>query len=118
MAKGKGQATISFFRAGLLAGFVFIFVAGALSSSLFKDLPPLENFGESMIKQSTKIYDRTGKILLYEIHGEERRTKIPFSEIPDIVKKATLAAEDINFYSHPAYDLRGIFRGVVLNPSL
>jgi len=78
-------------------------------------LPDPANFEQTLITQSTKIYDRTGKVLLFEVHGEERRTVIPFEDIPDTVKKATLAAEDINFYSHPAYDIKAIGRAVFHN---
>lgn len=104
-----------FFRAGLLSGFLFLFLAGSALALIFKDLPDPSSFDARVIKQSTKIYDRTGKVLLYEIHGEERRTVIPFEGIPAVVKWATLAAEDADFYSHPAYDLRAIARATLHN---
>src|SRR3989344_6250531 len=50
---------------------------------IIKDLPSTEALGSRQIFESTKIYDRTGEVLLYEIHGEEKRTIIPFEEIPD-----------------------------------
>lgn len=98
-----GAAIIALaFSASALAAFAFI----------YNDLPRPEEFQNRKINQSAKIYDRTGKILLYEIHGEEKRTLIPFEEIPDYVKKATLAAEDKDFYSHPAFDWKAIIRAV------
>jgi penicillin-binding protein 1A len=51
-----------------------------------KDLPRPEIFVEREIPQSTKIYDRTGKVLLYEIYGEEKRTYVPLSQIPKHLK--------------------------------
>jgi hypothetical protein len=36
--------------------------------------------------QSTKIYDRSGEHLLYDIHGDEKRTIVPFNQIPDTVE--------------------------------
>ena len=82
---------------------------------LIKDLPDPTNFSFASVNQSTKIYDRTGKIILYEFHGEEKRTVVPFEEIPDSLKKATLAAEDSEFYNHPAFDIKAIFRAIYYN---
>jgi len=79
-------------------------------SSLLKDLPVLSQISDNQLAQSTKIYDRTGEVLLYEIHGREKRTVIPFEEIPDYAKQATIAIEDRSFYTHPAFDWRGITR--------
>lgn len=62
------------------------------------------------INESTKIYDRTGDILLYDIHGEEKRTIIPWEQVPETVKKATLISEDADFYEHRGVDFRGILR--------
>lgn len=87
-----------------------IYVALAL-----KQLPSPEQFGLRQVNQSTKLYDRTGNVLLYEIHGEERRTVVPFEEIPGHVKSATLAAENADFYSSPAFDLRAILRAFITN---
>ena len=84
-------------------------------SSLLKDLPVLKQTSNQQLAQSTKIYDRTGKTLLYEIHAEENRTVIPFDEIPDYAKKATIAIEDRDFYSHSAFDWRAIVRATFNN---
>ncbi|GAH59414.1 unnamed protein product, partial [marine sediment metagenome] len=80
-----------------------------------KDLPNPEQITERRIIESTKIYDRTGKILLYDVHGEEKRTVIPFEEIPQQVKDATLVIEDDNFYHHFGLDWKGILRAAWAN---
>ncbi len=92
-------------------------VAGSLVmvALVLNNLPSPEQFETRKIAQSTKIYDRTGKVLLYEIHGEEKRTTIPFSEIPSYVKEATISIEDKNFYTNPGFDWRGIARSVLKN---
>ncbi len=77
-----------------------------------QQLPSPDQFSSKQISQSTKIYDRTGTVLLYEIHGEEKRTIIPLSDIPNSLQQATLAAEDSNFYTRPAFDWTGIARAV------
>ena len=80
-----------------------------------KDLPNPKQIVERRIVESTKIYDRTGKILLYDVHGEERRTVIPFEEIPQYVKDATIIAEDDQFYHHFGLDFKGIIRAFLAN---
>lgn len=80
-----------------------------------QSLPSPDEFHKREVSQSTKLYDRTGEHLLYEIHGAEKRTVIPFTEIPTHVKQATLAAEDAEFYTQPAFDWRGIVRAFIAN---
>lgn len=95
---------------------VLFSIAGVWSAySLIKYLPNPERITERDVVESTKIYDRTGKVLLYEIHGEEKRTVVSFGRIPDVVKKNTLAAEDINFYRHHGLDFKGVLRALIKN---
>jgi 1A family penicillin-binding protein len=93
---------------GLLGG-LFI-VVSALST-----LPSLNLIQNREVSQSTKIFDRTGTKLLYEIYGEEKRTVIPFEEIPAHVKQATLAIEDANFYEHSALEFGALVRALWVN---
>ncbi|MFH1966295.1 MAG: PBP1A family penicillin-binding protein [Patescibacteria group bacterium] len=80
-----------------------------------KDLPDPTKIDERQVIESTKIYDRTGQIILYDIHGEEKRTIIPFEEMTQFVKDATVVAEDDNFYHHLGMDWRGIIRALIAN---
>lgn len=98
-----------------LFGALSLFAGGIALAFIIRTLPDPAAFQSRGISQSTKIYDRTADILLYEIHGEERRTVIPFEEIPESVKRATLAAEDAGFYSHHAFDIRAILRALFHN---
>ena len=92
--------------------FVLLFVFFSLSLFVYyaKDLPRPEKFTERQLVQSTKIYDRTGDTLLYEVYGEEKRTWVSLEVIPDYLKKAVIATEDVNFYHHFGVDLKGIIR--------
>ena len=96
----------------VLMGVGFLSFAG-LAFYYAKDLPNPGKINKRVVAESTKIYDRTGEHLLYEIHGEERRTIIPFSDIPDSMKFATIALEDQKFYSHYGIDFKSIMRSVV-----
>ena len=79
-----------------------------------KDLPSPEELTTREIDVSTKIYDRNG-ILLYKIFEDQNRTIVPLENIPLQVRLATLAIEDAEFYSHPGFSLKGIFRAAVKN---
>lgn len=93
----------------------FLFLGTIVFIVIARDLPRPEKFTEKQFIQSTKIYDRTGEILLYEIYGEEKRTIIPLSEISDHLKNAVIATEDSGFYNHFGIDLKGILRSVLIN---
>jgi len=82
---------------------------------LSKDLPNPNQLINREIAQSTKIYDRTGETILYEIHGEEKRTLISLDTIPDYVEQATIAIEDKNFYKHSGFSFFAILRTAITN---
>src|SRR4030042_3886466 len=100
----------------LFSGFLFLVITFLAIFIIYaKDLPRPEKFTEKQSIQSTKIYDRTGTIVLYEIYGEEKRTIVPLDQISDYLEKAVIATEDKNFYSHFEIDLEGIARSVLIN---
>ena len=100
----------------IIALAVAVFFTGtAYAVVIFRSIPDVTLLSRNRVAESTKIYDRTGKILLYELYGEERRTVIPSEKIPDIVRKATLAAEDRTFYAHAAVDWKSIARALLAN---
>ncbi len=81
---------------------VFLYYAG--------QVPDPSSISARRVSESTKILDRTGENILYDIHGEEKRTIIPWDQMPDTIKKATLISEDAEFYSHQGIDFKGILR--------
>lgn len=91
-------------------------VAGVAVLAWFsRDLPNPDKLLERQIAQSTKIYDRSGEHVLYEIYSDKKRTMIELSDIPEHVKQATLVAEDRAFYEHHGFDLKGILRSIWRN---
>ena len=92
----------------LLSGFLLIWV------STFQ-IPSLDTLEERKISQSTKIYDSTGKILLYDIFQTKRRTIIPFNQISQNIKDATLSIEDKEFYTHHGFKPTAIIRAFFQN---
>lgn len=78
-------------------------------------IPDFSSFGDRKIVNSTKIYDRTGEILLYDIHEDVRRTNIAFEDMGTNIKNATVAIEDSEFYNHQGIRVKSIVRAVVYN---
>ena len=93
--------------------------AGILLSGLFilwistLKMPDFKSFTERKIQSSTKIYDRTGEILLYDVHQDIKRTIIPYEEMGDNIKMATIAIEDSEFFNHKGIRISSIIRGTV-----
>ncbi len=103
------DALIVIFVGGLIViGGLFLWI-----SSL--DIPDMSAFEQRRVVQSTKIYDRTGEVLLYDLHQDIRRTVVPFEDISYNIKNATVAIEDDQFYSHFGVDIMAIFRAAIIN---
>ncbi len=100
----------------LLGLSVSLFGAGtvALWVSSWK-LPDLSEFNTRKVSESTKIYDRTGTVVLYDLHKGAQRTVVPYSEISLNVKNATVAIEDSEFWQHNGIRVTAIFRAVLTN---
>lgn len=88
-------------KVALLMIIVGVFATGTffLWISTFT-LPDLSSFGTRKISQSTKIYDRTGTVLLYDLNRGIKRTTVPDGEISRNIKNAAVAIEDSEFYEH------------------
>lgn len=99
----------------LLGAFLFLFLGGFILWIGTLEIPSLESFNNRQIIESTKIYDKTGEILLYDVNQNIQRTVIPFDEISQYVKNATIAIEDKEFYSHNGIKPRSILRAVFAN---
>jgi len=78
-------------------------------------IPDFRSFEDRKITNSTKIYDRTGEILLYDIHNDVKRTDIAFADMGSNIKNATIAVEDANFYNHGGIQIKSIVRAVLSN---
>lgn len=99
---------------GIAIGAIFLF---SYLIYLRITLPDPETIASRQVKESTRIYDRTGTVVLYDIYKEEQRTIIPDEKIPKYLKEAVVSAEDANFYKHRGLDIKGILRAIVKNLS-
>ena len=108
---------------GLLLGTVGMVVLGvggaySLYASYVQDLPSADEIGQLSTEQfaTTRLYDRTGQVVLYEIIPPEgHRTAVPLEQIPEYLRNGTVAMEDKNFYTNPGIDLFGIGRAFLSN---
>ncbi len=97
----------------ILGGFVIGFVAMGIFFIWVATLEiPASNIDDVLGSQSTKIYDATGEVLLYDVFKDEKRTTVTLDKISPNMQKAILATEDDEFYSHGGYDVSAILRGV------
>ncbi len=92
---------------GLLA---CIGVAG-LYWYLAPKLPPIDSLKDVQLQEPLRVYSRDGRLIAE--FGEKRRTPLEFDQIPGLMVKAVLAAEDERFYQHPGVDWQGLTRAVV-----
>jgi membrane carboxypeptidase/penicillin-binding protein len=109
--------------AGAVTTAVLIVLVGvgsvyAIYDSFAQQLPdPTSIETEQEDFETTKIYDRTGKVLLYELFDPFRgdRSYAKLSEIPEFCREATIILEDKTFYENPGFDIEGIGRALVQN---
>jgi membrane peptidoglycan carboxypeptidase len=107
------------FAATLVVAFIlgtFIVAVGSVYTvydSFARQLPdPTAIETEQEDFETTKIFDRTGQVLLYEIFDPFRgdRNYITLSEIPEFCRDAVIVLEDKSFYDNPGFDAEGIAR--------
>ena len=90
---------------GLLLAFVL--------ALLYPTLPSLETLTDYQPKIPLRIVSAEGDLL--GEFGEERRAIVTIAEVPDVMKKAILAAEDERFYSHGGVDYLSVLRAAASN---
>jgi penicillin-binding protein 1A len=75
-----------------------------------KDLPKIKGVAGDNLGGSITYYDRTGKTVLWQDYDAVKRIPVEDNQISDYMKHATVAIEDKDFYTHGAFDVRGIMR--------
>ena len=91
--------------------FIVIFIGMAFYIKYtheFESIKPRSNSTQLVM------YDKANNVI-YKGFGAAEPQSVPLAEIPDVVKKSTLAAEDIDFYKHGPIDFKGIVRALYNN---
>jgi len=76
-------------------------------------LPSITSLADYEPKQVTRITTEDGEVI-----GEiftERRTYVPFEQIPEVMVQAVVSAEDANFFEHKGIDYLGMVRALFVN---
>jgi penicillin-binding protein 1A len=115
--KGRLSRRLKFFLLILSLFFILIFFSGvviyAILKGLEKDIPLVEDIKKYTPDIATKFYSYDDRVI-----GEfaiERRELVELEDIPDLLKKAFIAAEDQNFYNHRGIEPLGILRAALKN---
>ncbi len=94
----------------------FFFILGIFASwASIIAIPSLNNFENRKLSESTKIYDRTGNIVLYDVHGSVRRTAVPLADISPYIQHASVSIEDADFYTHHGFRPLAFIRAALAN---
>lgn len=94
---------------------IFLLVAGVMIWLSLVDLPDFTSFEDRKISNSTKIFDATGEVLLYDTNHDMRRTEVPFEGISPYIQQATIAVEDQKFYEHNGVRVSSFIRAMIAN---
>src|SRR5690554_2409204 len=88
----------------------------ALYFWLLADLPPISALEDRLIRPTTQIVDRNGR-LLYEVLDPNtgKQLSLSLDQVPQACIDATLATEDSRFYLHPGVDPIAIARAALQN---
>lgn len=90
----------------LIIAFLFIYYS--------RQLPDPNRLLGRNVPESTKIYAKD-ESLIYEVHGEIKRTLVNLDQISPDLKNATIAAEDKNFYKHSGISITGLARSLIID---
>jgi penicillin-binding protein 1A len=74
-------------------------------------VPQAADLRDIKIQVPLQVYSRDGRLLAE--FGEMKRMPVEYENIPPLLIKAILAAEDEHFFEHPGVDYRGVIRGVL-----
>lgn len=95
-----------------ISGLLILIGGGTLWMATL-NIPDLNSFQARKISSSTKIYDRTGTVLLYDTGTNTKRTVVPLDAISPLIQKATIAIEDSNFYNNNGIEISSIIRAII-----
>ncbi len=102
--------------AGLVLTLAMLAVASGFYAWLLADLPPISTVETRLVRPTTRILDRNGR-LLYEVIDPDagKQIDLTLDALPEACIQATLATEDSRFFLHPGVDPIAIGRATWQN---
>ena len=99
----------------VLCGLGFLVMGGVFITVALTPVPDITSFSSRQIDQSTKIYDRTGQILLFDHNRDARRDIVSLGDISPNAINAVIATEDSSFYQHGGIRFTSIVRAMFVD---
>ena len=101
-----------------LIGLFGLFASGVVMLTLVAliltpTLPSLDDLSGAQLKVPMRVYTSDGQLIAE--FGEEKRIPVRIDEVPDLLIKSVLAAEDRSFFYHHGVDFAGILRATLHN---
>ena len=93
----------------LLLKFAFLFI-GIIYFIFSRDLPKIETITEIKLTNPMRIYASDNELI--GLFGTEKRQIVKFDEIPDNLKHAIIAAEDVDFFEHSCVEITSLMRAL------
>ena len=97
----------------LTVGLVTLGVFALTLALLYPNLPGLESLTDYKPRIPLRVFTADGQLI--GEFGDERRAVVKIDTVPDLMKKAILAAEDDRFYQHSGVDYMGVARAALAN---
>ena len=97
-------------RLALFGLFATLWLLAGVYLYLSPNLPDVETLRDVQLQTPMRVYTREGDLIGQ--FGEQKRSPLPFEEIPEQFIQALLAAEDDNFFKHRGIDVMGLMRAV------
>ena len=97
-------------RISLLGALGGLWLLAGVYLYLSPSLPDVETLRDVRLQTPMRVYTREGDLIGQ--FGEQKRTPLPFADIPEQFVEALLAAEDDSFFRHRGVDLMGLMRAV------
>jgi len=96
---------------GVLVALVLVAggIAAAWALKVYNEAPPLSSLKPVQKGRTSAIYAADGTRIGF-IRSENIRQPVPAKALPQVLKDATVAIEDKNFFEHGALDYQGIVR--------
>jgi len=100
---------IVYIAAGVIGGIILIMASVVVYAAF--TLPNINDIGQAT--GAIKILDRNGTLIAEVGHDQQTRNNVSIGQIAPVMQQATLAAEDRNFYSEGAFDLKRVVKAVI-----
>jgi len=118
MSHGK-KKTLLILGAIVMAFFLIIAVVFTVNIGLamMMPIPDFSDLENVEVRDSTKIYDNTGIVMLYDVAQKVRQSEIKFESMSPYLGKAIIAIEDEDYYEHNGVRFSSMVRAIKKNIS-